>query len=90
MSESDGVKSGSLLMVLRVGLIKKQYLKIGEDDYSFIDSKAASLSSDLVEYITDEAGLLMTIPLGSSMNFCEQIGHQFEGISINSGKEKHT
>ncbi|MEE2771852.1 MAG: C40 family peptidase [Bacteroidota bacterium] len=67
---------------------KKQYLKIGEDDYSFIDSKAASLSSDLVEYITDEAGLLMTIPLGSSLNFCEQIGHQFEGISINSGKEK--
>ncbi len=67
---------------------KNQHLKFSETDYEVLCEKNLCLSSDLIEYITDENGLLMTIPMGSSLNFVEEVGHNFEGISINSGKPK--
>ena len=58
---------------------KKQYKKIEESDYNFLENQDLQLSSDLVDYITDENGLLMSIPLGSVLNFTDKLSHKFEG-----------
>lgn len=58
---------------------KKQYRKIEEEDYHSIEESGFQLSSDLIEYITDDNGLLMPVPLGSVVNFSKQLVHNFEG-----------
>ncbi|MCB7480072.1 C40 family peptidase [Christiangramia sediminis] len=58
---------------------KKQYKKIEESEYYSLDEDDIQLSSDLIEYITDENGLLMPVALGSVLNFTERFGHRFEG-----------
>lgn len=69
---------------------KKQYRKIEEADFFFLEEDEIQLSQDLIEYITDENGLLMPVALGSALNFAEQLGHRFEGEmakSFRKGKE---
>jgi len=58
---------------------KKQYKKIEEADYYSLDENDLQLSSDLIEYITDESGLLMPVALGSALNFAGKLGHTYEG-----------
>ncbi len=58
---------------------KKQYKKIEEAEYNSLDEDDLQLSSDLIEYITDESGLLMPVAIGSVLNFAEKLGHRFEG-----------
>lgn len=58
---------------------KKQYKKIEEADYNSLQENELQLSSDLIEYITDENGLLMPVALGSVLNFAGKLGHIFEG-----------
>ena len=57
----------------------KQYRKIDEADYSVLKKSQSLLSSDLIEYITDESGLLMPIPLGAVLNYSSKLNHKFEG-----------
>tara|TARA_R100000655_G_scaffold106522_1_gene155943 strand:+ start:115 stop:867 length:753 start_codon:yes stop_codon:yes gene_type:complete len=67
----------------------KQYRMIEESDYQNLDGQTLQLSSDLIEFITDEKGLLMPIVLGSSVRFSEQLNHKFEGEYDNaSGRTK--
>ncbi len=68
----------------------KQYSKIEEAEYYSLNENDLQLSSDLVEYITDENGILMPVVLGSVLNFTKQLGHKFEGVPgavISSNKE---
>lgn len=68
----------------------KQYSKIEEAEYYSLNENDLQLSSDLVEYITDENGILMPVVLGSVLNFTKQLGHKFEGAPgdvISSNKE---
>ncbi len=58
---------------------KKQYKKIDEADYYSLEENDLQLSSDLIEYITDELGLLMPISMGSVLNFSGELGHMYEG-----------
>jgi gamma-D-glutamyl-L-lysine dipeptidyl-peptidase len=58
---------------------KKQYKIIEEADYYSLEESDLQLSGDLIEYITDENGLLMPVPLGSVLNFAARLGHTFEG-----------
>ena len=45
----------------------KQYLEITEDDYRNLKGEHPKLSSDLIEFVEDENGGLITIPLGSTL-----------------------
>ena len=57
----------------------KQFRKIEEAEYYSLNGDNIQLSSDLIEYITDENGLLMPISLGSSLNYSKNLLHRFEG-----------
>ena len=57
----------------------KQFRKIEEAEFYSLSEDKIQLSSDLIEYITDENGLLMPISLGSSLNYTEKLQHKFEG-----------
>jgi len=61
---------------------KKQYKKIEEAEYYILERNNLQLSSDLIEYITDDKGLLMPVPMGSVLNFTKELGHSFEGARI--------
>ncbi|MBT8319442.1 MAG: C40 family peptidase, partial [Gramella sp.] len=58
---------------------KKQYKKIEGAEYDALEEDDLQLSSDLIEYITDESGLLMPVALGSVLNFSRNLGHTYEG-----------
>ncbi|SDR81883.1 NlpC/P60 family protein [Gramella sp. MAR_2010_147] len=58
---------------------KKQYKEIEETEYYSLEEDDIQVSSDLIEYITDENGLLMPVPLGAVLNFTAKLGHKFEG-----------
>lgn len=58
---------------------KKQYRKIEEAEYYSLEENDLQLSSDLIEYIIDENGLLMPVALGSVLNFSSQLRHKYEG-----------
>ena len=58
---------------------KKQYRKIEEAEYRSLEENNIQLSSDLIEYITDEHGLLMPVAMGSVLNFTENLKHNFDG-----------
>lgn len=57
----------------------RQFKKIEESDYYSLQDEGNKLSTDLIEYITDENGLLMPIALGSVLNFSGKLKHLFEG-----------
>ena len=60
----------------------KQYLEILEENYIELDAKPLTLSSNIIEYVTDYQERLMTIPLGSVVSNCDVLQHHFEGDSI--------
>ncbi|MCM8570202.1 C40 family peptidase [Gramella jeungdoensis] len=65
---------------------KKQYRKIEEEEYYSLEDTSYRLSADLIEYITDDSGLLMPVALGSVVNFSPNLAHKFEGEVITSDK----
>lgn len=67
----------------------KQYLVISKEDYSDLDKKQPVLAGNLVDYITDSAGVLSLITLGATLpNFKDtalSIGashYQYEGAHV--------
>ena len=66
----------------------KQYKKIEEAEYYSLEEDSLRLSSDLIEYITDESGLLMPVALGSVLNFTEKLAHKFEGETVDPSEPK--
>ena len=69
---------------------KKQLLKIEEEDYFSLDEKNDLLVSDLIEHISDSNKLLMAIPMGSSLNYCDLLSHEFEGDWFRPKQSKQT
>ena len=59
----------------------KQYQEINEDTFKNIHKKPASLSTDLINYISDENNQLYPIPMGANLNALSYLNHQFEGRS---------
>ncbi|MDT0649321.1 C40 family peptidase [Autumnicola edwardsiae] len=66
----------------------KQYLKIGEDEYNRLQNESLKLSSDLLSYVVNDQGYLMSVPLGSSLNFIQNFRHVFEGEVSSGIKQK--
>jgi gamma-D-glutamyl-L-lysine dipeptidyl-peptidase len=66
----------------------RQFIKIEEDAYSQLISTPRLYSSDLIEYLTDEAGNLMSIPLGAVLNYTSELKHIHDGHTISGKKAK--
>jgi len=60
----------------------KQYVEVTEDIYKEKHNEDLILSSDLVEFITNDS-LLMPIPIGAVLNPLSLLGHQYDGNTVN-------
>lgn len=59
----------------------KQYLEITEDIYKAKDNEELVLSSNLVEFISDETQL-MPIPIGAVLNSLSLLSHEHDGATV--------
>ena len=66
----------------------KQYIEITADNYETVISQDHILSTDLIEYVQDDAEQLYTIPLGSSLNGLDLLNHTFDGNASSEKKDK--
>lgn len=71
----------------------KQYQIISEKNYTDLSKDAIILNSDLVEYVTNAANVLLPIPLGASLSFLNHSeintgNFEFEGMRISGVKPK--
>lgn len=66
----------------------KQYHEISEQDYIQLDKESPILSSDLLEFVKDQSDKLLTIPMGSSLNFIKQMNHHYDGNFVSGIKSK--
>ncbi len=66
----------------------KQFLKIQEEHYLKLKKAKPELSADVINYITDEKGHLMPIPMGSVLNSLALFRHVYEGYSETGEKPK--
>lgn len=71
----------------------KQFQTISESNYNQLSKDVIILNADLLEYITAPNGLLMPIPLGSSLSFLNDLeintsNFGFEGTKISGIKTK--
>ncbi|ARV08443.1 hydrolase Nlp/P60 [Winogradskyella sp. PC-19] len=57
----------------------KQYKEITEAEYKLLFNTQPLLSTDLLEYISDTNNSIFTIPLGSTLNGLDILGHSFDG-----------
>lgn len=62
-----------------------QYLEVLEADYNELIKAPQKLAADLIEFVTDEAQQLLTIPLGASVTALNYLNHLFDG-NYTSGK----
>ncbi|MBI6118811.1 C40 family peptidase [Salegentibacter maritimus] len=65
-----------------------QLLKIPEEIYLQLQQSTPKYSSDLFDFLTDQNGHLITIPLGASLNATGLLSHDFEGNFISCKKPK--
>lgn len=65
-----------------------QFLKIREEYYLELKKAKPELSADVINYITDEKGHLMPIPMGSVLNSLALFQHVYEGHSEIGEKPK--
>ncbi len=63
-------------------LDNKQYLNISEENYSELESKQLILSSDMVDFVTNEKNQLLSICMGSSISSAKFLNHLYEGRSV--------
>ncbi|TDN89420.1 NlpC/P60 family protein [Salegentibacter sp. 24] len=66
----------------------KQLLKISEETYFQLENNIPYYSADLFDFVTDQNGHLITIPIGSALNTRSLLNHQFEGNSVSGEKLK--
>lgn len=69
-------------------LDNKQYEIISKDDYNMLNELKPEYSSNIVDYVQENDELLITIPIGSTINSAKFLKHNFEGPCISSTKEK--
>ncbi len=65
-----------------------QYKEIDEDSYNTINTASKQLTTNLVDYISDENNRLMPIPMGSVISNTDLLQHTFEGESTSDKKSR--
>lgn len=73
---------------LEAWISNKQLLKISEETYYRLDEAIPNYSADLFDFVTDQNGHLITVPIGASLNASDLLAHQFEGHSVSGEKLK--
>lgn len=66
----------------------KQFTNLSEENYQLLEAEEKVLTTDLIEFISDEKQNLMPIPLGSTLNFLPGFQHHYEGGFVNGTKPK--
>ena len=66
----------------------KQFVEIPQSDYNQLKNEPLKLSSDLVEFVQNESNQLFAIPIGSTLNGLNLLGHQHDGNFVNSIQPK--
>ena len=66
----------------------KQYTEIEENDFKSLSNNELKLSTDLVEFVTDNKQNIYTIPLGSSLSGLGILKQKFDGNSTSTIKDK--
>ena len=66
----------------------KQYKEISETDYTSLESSSNLLSNELVEYVRDENNLLITLPLGASLQPLGLLNHTHDGDTTSGQQPK--
>lgn len=57
----------------------KQFLEITPEVYHQLDAEELKLTSDIMEFVSDESGALISIPIGSNLNAVRYLNHQHDG-----------
>jgi gamma-D-glutamyl-L-lysine dipeptidyl-peptidase len=68
----------------------KQYIEISSEIYHELDAQELKLTSDIMEFVSDEFGTLISIPIGSNLNALNYLNHKHDGNSTKGklSKEK--
>lgn len=65
----------------------KQIVEISSENYHLIDTEIPKLTSDVMEFVSDENEQLIPIPLGSALNGISFLNHKHDG-NVQSGKKE--
>nr|WP_299383434.1 C40 family peptidase [Allomuricauda sp.] len=65
-----------------------QILLISEEDYQKVEGGAPRMASDIISHMCTSDGMLVPILMGSVVSFSEQLGHTFEGNTIDAQQHK--
>ncbi|UJH91782.1 C40 family peptidase [Antarcticibacterium sp. 1MA-6-2] len=66
----------------------RQILKISEEVFDEFLNSPRIYSSDLIEYVSEEAGSLLAIPMGSVLNYAAREDFVFEGNILSGKRDK--
>jgi gamma-D-glutamyl-L-lysine dipeptidyl-peptidase len=69
-------------------IAKNQFIKITEKDYHRFETEEPVLSADLIEFISGNDQHLMPIPLGSVLNYTQDLQHTHNGNKTSGRKPK--
>lgn len=56
----------------------KQFLEISSEIYYKLDAEELKMTSDIMEFVSDESGTLISIPIGSNLNALNHLNHQHD------------
>ena len=59
----------------------KQYLEISSEIYHQLSAEEPIVTSDFMEFVTDDSGVLISIPIGSNLNALKFLKHKHDGNS---------
>ncbi|WP_435577537.1 NlpC/P60 family protein [Gilvibacter sp.] len=66
----------------------KQWFQIDKEQYDALTNQPEVLTADLVDFITNEAGQLMPVPIGSCVHSTQLLDHSHEGNTTSGTVDK--
>jgi len=57
----------------------KQFIEISSEIYHELNAEELKVTSDIMEFVTDECGTLISIPIGSNLNALNHLNHKHDG-----------
>jgi hypothetical protein len=57
----------------------KQYIEISSEIYHELNAEELKVTSDIMEFVSDESGTLISIPIGSNLNALNYLNHKHDG-----------
>jgi hypothetical protein len=57
----------------------KQYIEISSEIYHELNAEELKVTTDIMEFVSDESETLISIPIGSNLNALNQMNHKHDG-----------